>query len=160
MENNKDLSWEETHGLNIKDLDDRFKGSLSERLESESENDAGFIYNIRKYGWSPLWGNKVPEVYSGGVSPTNGYIKPLLVVSFKDTIKQGRATELSAILNHRIKGTGWTALVLDSMDEAKVQAFGVDAPLLSELSLDSIIELLEGLKRVKEAQDGIGGSPL
>lgn len=160
MENNKDLSWKETHALNIKELDDRFNGSLSERLESESENDAGIIYNIRNYGWSPLRGNKVPEDSNVEQSHSNGYIKPLLVVSFKDTITEDQARRCEAIFTGRVRDAGWTALVVDDMDESKVQAFGIDAPLLSELSLDSVIELLEGLKRVKEAQDGIGGSPL
>ena len=157
MENNKDLSWEETHALNIKDLDDRFKGSLSERLERESENDAGFIYNIRKYGWSPLRGNKVPEGYSNGVSPINGDIKPLLAVSFPMALTQGQVNSIKSAIGTKLHDVGWKVLVLDAQQQTNALAFGINGQLMEAMPLDRLIELLEGLKRVKEAQEGIPG---
>ena len=85
-------------------------------------------------------------------NPYNSVVKPLLVISFRGAITRDRLDNMAIAINGRIRNIGWSTIVVDGMDEAKVQAFGVDAPLLSELSLDSVIELLEGLKRLKEAQ--------
>lgn len=85
-------------------------------------------------------------------------VKPLLVVSYEFQLSGNQAALISERLHCALKDTGWITLVIDAQTEGKVQAFGIDLPMLDTLSTDSIIELLEALKRVREAttHGGIG----
>lgn len=80
-----------------------------------------------------------------------GTIKPLLVVSYRDKFTAQQYELLSQRMSVLCELTGWSVVAVDAMDEAKVQGFGVALPTLDTLSIDSIIELLEALKRVREA---------
>jgi hypothetical protein len=77
-------------------------------------------------------------------------MKPLLIISYRNTLTHTQAEAVNAALKRAIGGHGWESLVVDCMDEAKVQAFGLDMPAISQLSLDEVIDMLESLKRVKE----------
>lgn len=79
-------------------------------------------------------------------------VQPLLVISYRTAFTKVQYNELSKHIEHLSNLTGWRVCVVDGMDEAKVQAFGLSLPTLDTLSLDSIIELLEGLKRVRDEQ--------
>lgn len=145
--------------LAVKDVDEVVYSSKSQvdlRCKDDvdtsiDDNEERIMRNLLHHRWSTRWGSETPEDY-GARAPIQSNIKPLLVISFKDNLSAKQIHRVNEVLSGSVRLSGWTGLVVDAMDEAKVQAFGVDAPLLSELSLDSVIELLEGLKRVKEAQ--------
>jgi len=77
-------------------------------------------------------------------------MKPLLIISYRNTLTTTQAEVVNAALKRAIGAHGWESLVVDCMDEAKVQAFGVDMPAISELSLNEVIDMLESVKRLKE----------
>lgn len=83
-------------------------------------------------------------------------IRPLLVVSYSFELTAEQAARINDKLRYALRHTTWQPLVIDAQSEGKVQAFGVDLPMLDTLSLDSIIDMLEALKRVREAP-GEGG---
>jgi hypothetical protein len=104
-------------------------------------------------------GSEVASVSLGALTAwcSGRTVKPLLVVSFKQALTKDQVDRVNSIISGKLSSVGWTCIAIDCMDEAKVQAFGVDAPGLDTLSTDNIIEILEGLKRVREeAQDGKG----
>ena len=89
-----------------------------------------------------------------GVSIT----KPLLVISFPFTLTARQFDVIKRAIGERLMEHGWMAAILDAQPERRVEAFGVDSERMESMSLDSIIELLEALKRVREGavHGGIG----
>jgi len=79
-------------------------------------------------------------------------VKPLLVVSFRESLTSEQVKKVNEVLCNKVGSNGWLSLVVDCMDEAKVQAFGVDATTLDTMSTDALIEMLESLKRVRDEQ--------
>lgn len=116
---------------------------------------AAIDYAQSKRGVDQEWGS-----YRGGYSDrlkglgsnmqTNNH-KPLLVVSFKGGFDPAHARAMNDSINRILADKGWYGIVIDKMDKAQVQAFGVDGSTIDTLSLDDVISLLEGVKRLREA---------
>jgi hypothetical protein len=115
-------------------------------LDYNYDNERRVFDQLTVQGWSTTHGTERVE------DNAQRAVQPLLVVSYPFALPDEYARAVGASFAEAVQGTGWVPIVVDCMSEGKVQAFGVDAPALGELSLDDIIELLEGLKRVKEAQ--------
>lgn len=85
--------------------------------------------------------------------------KPLLVVSYRQILSKEQAVFMDERLKGALSKVGWAGIVVDRMDNAQVQAFNPKDYPMDTLSLDQLIELLEGVKRLKEAtMHGEGGS--
>ena len=125
---------------------------------------AAIDYAQSKRGVDQEWGSYRGDGYTErlkGVSidmqTTNA--KPLLVVSFKGGFDPAHARAMNDSINRILADKGWYGIVIDKMDKAQVQAFGVDGSTIDTLSLDDVISLLEGVKRLREAtMEGEGGS--
>lgn len=122
--------------------------------------------NIMDHGWSPRWpsdeakhngpigrntqpGNGLPPWQRVGPQDT-----PLLIVSYSFALSPEQSASIMEKLKYVLRRTSWIPLVIDSQTEGKVQAFGVNPPSLDTLTIDEVIEMLEGLKRVREATQG------
>lgn len=82
-------------------------------------------------------------------------VKPLLVIQYRGKLSPERY-ELALQEAGRIEAsTGYSCAVLDCMDESKVQVFGLDTPGMYPLTYDQLIDILEELKRMKEAGGGV-----
>jgi hypothetical protein len=80
-----------------------------------------------------------------------GVVKPLLVLSYRSRLTPEQLEAIKGRLHEPLTKAGWVGIVCDQQSEDKVQGFGADLPTLDVLSLDSIIELLDGVRRAKEA---------
>ena len=106
--------------------------------------------------WGSYCGDRYKERAQG---TTSDVAKPLLVLSFSHSLNSIQAHAMSERLTNVLSKVGWQGLVIDGMDKAQVQAFGVHPPTIDTLSLDELIELLEGAKRLRAAPThGEGGS--
>lgn len=85
-------------------------------------------------------------------------VKPLLVISFPFALTARQVDVIRRAIGERLMEHGWMAAILNEQPERRVEAFGVNSERMEAMSLDSIIELLEALKRVREAttHGGIG----
>lgn len=77
----------------------------------------------------------------------------LFVLQYAQVFTRQEAEAIEAQVAAKLNPLGYTVLVLDSMGESKVQAFGIDTPHINSMSLDEIEALLDGVRRAREASD-------
>lgn len=113
--------------------------------------DDGYMFWNPRQACSPMMldNNGLPPWQRVGPQDT-----PLLIVSYSFALNTEQYAAITEKLKYVLRRTSWIPLVIDSQTEGKVQAFGVNPPSLDTLTIDEVIEMLEGLKRVREATQG------